>query len=393
MPPVQHIAFFELPCRGRQNLFTRNLGPRIDKRHHVLQLIAKTKSTTRLIKSGAAAHATSEDLAKQPAIHECVHRCVRCSDLNRAQRLVPEIQPLVQRLVHHLLIPKTRVDGARLFNRFALAEKEDDLAQFAGRQIDRTLNRGAGSQAGAIPATQTRTAQRRRIDQRAVTADELFAIAGHRKLLFAGPYERHAIGKLVVVRIPSEDGAFVFLEISHYMRRRLLPELAEHQLNIIRDRKSAAPLAAITQSQKRDFYRRVERSKQEQLLRDALTGMLKDGVTLSMTNRVRVRLSDRQRRWRPQRAGVFVTDVNNFAGRIAHCVIGPRRQPVLMTVDGPGKAAPGFRHQESKIRIIGDDVTPGRGCRLSLAQRGYVFPTGVSKSAHAVEKRKFRNLQ
>src|SRR5712691_575646 len=43
MPPVLHVAFFELMTTGEQNLLASNSRTAVDKRHYVLQLIAKTE--------------------------------------------------------------------------------------------------------------------------------------------------------------------------------------------------------------------------------------------------------------------------------------------------------------------------------------------------------------
>ncbi len=96
MPPVLHVAFFEL-VRGReQDLFTRDLRTAVDERHHVLQLIAKTVSAAGLIKSRARPDATRERLIQQPAVEHRVQGGVRRSHFDRAEQAHPNGPALSQ---------------------------------------------------------------------------------------------------------------------------------------------------------------------------------------------------------------------------------------------------------------------------------------------------------
>jgi len=44
MPPVLHVAFFELVLSRHHDLFARDVRTAIDERHHILQLIAEPES-------------------------------------------------------------------------------------------------------------------------------------------------------------------------------------------------------------------------------------------------------------------------------------------------------------------------------------------------------------
>src|SRR6266536_469682 len=46
MPPMLHVTLFKLMTSGDQNLFASNGGVAVNKGHHVLQLIAETKSAS-----------------------------------------------------------------------------------------------------------------------------------------------------------------------------------------------------------------------------------------------------------------------------------------------------------------------------------------------------------
>jgi hypothetical protein len=51
--------------------------------------------------------------------------------------------------------------------------------------------------------------------------------------------------------------------------------------------------------------------------------MLENCVALAVTNQITLRFANRQRRRRPEVAAVFITNVYDFARRIADGVVGP----------------------------------------------------------------------
>src|SRR5690242_259929 len=54
MPPVLNIAFYKLVSRGPKQMLTNERGLSMNHRHHILQLIAESKSAPRLIISAAS---------------------------------------------------------------------------------------------------------------------------------------------------------------------------------------------------------------------------------------------------------------------------------------------------------------------------------------------------
>ena len=74
MPPMLRIAFGELACRRHQNVFPSNLWRGVQKRHGILQLIAESESSARLIQRGPAPEPATQRLIQQPAVQEMVSR-------------------------------------------------------------------------------------------------------------------------------------------------------------------------------------------------------------------------------------------------------------------------------------------------------------------------------
>ena len=89
MPPMLHIAFLKLAGGGAQNMVAREIPPRHQERHHILQLIAKPVSAARLIKRGAGPQPAGQRLIQKPAVEHKVHRAVGRPDLDGAQVGVP----------------------------------------------------------------------------------------------------------------------------------------------------------------------------------------------------------------------------------------------------------------------------------------------------------------
>ena len=89
MPPVLHVALDELPRRGVHQLRAAEVGPHVEQRQHVLQLIAEPEGAAGLIRTAPRPDAARQRLIEQPAIDDQIERVVWRADLDRAEHLVP----------------------------------------------------------------------------------------------------------------------------------------------------------------------------------------------------------------------------------------------------------------------------------------------------------------
>ncbi len=89
VPPMLNVALAELMCRRAQKMLTRQRRFSVDKRHRVLQLVAKSECPTGLIKAGPSPKTTAQYLIQQPAVGHQVYRCVGSFHVDRAKRLLP----------------------------------------------------------------------------------------------------------------------------------------------------------------------------------------------------------------------------------------------------------------------------------------------------------------
>ena len=91
MADGSYIAFFELPGRATQQMFARQIRPRSDERHAILQLIAKSISAARLIEGRTRPDAAGQRLIQQPAIEHDVHGAVGRLDRDGVKHAAPEV--------------------------------------------------------------------------------------------------------------------------------------------------------------------------------------------------------------------------------------------------------------------------------------------------------------
>ena len=70
VPPVLDVAFDELPAGRAEQVLAREVGPREQQRHHVLQLVAEAEGAAGLVVAGAGPQPAADVLVQQPAVHQ-----------------------------------------------------------------------------------------------------------------------------------------------------------------------------------------------------------------------------------------------------------------------------------------------------------------------------------
>ena len=110
--------------------------------------------------------------------------------------------------------------------------------------------------------------------------------------------------------------------------------------------------------------------------------VLEPAVALAIADDIgKSRFTNRQRCRRPDCPVVNVAHVDHLARPIAHRIVAPGRQLVLLTVNGP-RVTSTFDGCLEAERGVGDDVDPGRWRALRRPQDGHVF----ASSAWSLEK-------
>ena len=109
-------------------------------------------------------------------------------------------------------------------------------------------------------------------------------------------------------------------------------------------------------------------------------------IAMSVSHHVLARsLANGQRRRRSTAPRVVVADVEHLARRIAHRIVRPGGEQVLLAVDGPRAARARLGHEASEVRV-GEHVDPRRRRPLPRAEDRHVLPPVGVEAAEAVEE-------
>src|ERR1700683_515508 len=136
----------------------------------------------------------------------------------------------------------------------------------------------------------------------------------------------------------------------------------------------------------RNFYGVFYRHELNQVELKAMRAVLKTSVTLSVTAQIGGRfIANGQSRCAPDFPGSFVTNVERFAGRIEHMIVGPRRKLVFMTVEGPSESRARFGNQKAE-RWVCNHIDPRLRSAQPFVQHGYIFAAVLGETANAIEK-------
>ena len=234
VPPVLYVAVLELSSRGAQQMRAghRRLG--VDERHAVLELIAESVRTARLINGGARPHPAGERLIERPPIHQRVELDRWRADLNGAEARRPRIDGRFRLGVRVFRRTAARddVSGCRLTTRGP--QQQDDVVRFARVQGDRAPQRRAGIEPGACVIGQLAERQRGRITEISVAPDERGAIAGRAGDWLADPGKGHLRSEILPEEVLREDGARRLVAPGVHLIARLFAIGAECPLHVTR---------------------------------------------------------------------------------------------------------------------------------------------------------------
>ncbi len=123
-----------------------------------------------------------------------------------------------------------------------------------------------------------------------------------------------------------------------------------------------------------------------QLLANSMTIVLEHGRTLAMAGAIRILLPNRQGRWCPQRAALFIAQIDCLRWCIAHRIVVPARQTVGLAVAAPCEPSPTLAYQRAEF-WAGHHVHP-RQWRLAAGfQVNGIFAAIGGESAQAIKVR------
>ena len=206
VPPVLHVAFDELPCRGAQQVLARKVRTRERQRHHVLQLIAKAVCAAGLVVSAARPEPAADRLIQQPAVDQRVERIVRRMHLDRVERGVPRaLEPASARPSASSTCP-WRAISRRAWSRSAPSPSRNSSVRRLSRlQHASNVKRRAGIQPRADLAVRApREPWRPAADTSPLRPMNARRSAGHGARRLARVRERDVAGELLVVGVSGQ---------------------------------------------------------------------------------------------------------------------------------------------------------------------------------------------
>src|SRR3990172_7579708 len=177
MPPMLDITLLELMRRTEEDMLTRETRVCVDESHHILQLVAETEGTPRLVVSAAGPETAHYSLVHEPAIGQEIYGLVGCLHLHCAKRVIPVLPHRFERVTRRSRTPESPHQFAGVIGIPSCSEPEDNLALLPVVKIEWNLDSGAWIQSGCYPAGETQPVHRRRIPKRAVAPDELSPVA------------------------------------------------------------------------------------------------------------------------------------------------------------------------------------------------------------------------
>ena len=120
--------------------------------HDVLQLVAKTECTARLVERGAAPQARRDQLIQKPTVGQHVQRLVGCVHLNYAERLPPKRVYGFERIALGIRPTPAAHQIARLVRGTPSSEPEHNDPRLPWGQIDVDTQRCTGVERSTNPA-------------------------------------------------------------------------------------------------------------------------------------------------------------------------------------------------------------------------------------------------
>src|SRR5208282_193345 len=232
MPPMLDTAIAKLTGRAEEQVLTKKVWLGMDKRHHVLQLVAETEGAPRLVECAPPPKTARESLVDEPAVSQDVEGLVGCFHLHRAKRVLPVLPNRFERVMGGSRFAKTTHQVVSVIFAMAYAESEDDLTLLPVCQLERNLYRGTGVQSSPRSPGHPGSSHGSRIPKRAVAAKELSPIAGHGAASIVYVEEGNPVGELRIVGVPREQCAAVGVNFGDHVHRRFRPQVAENPFHV-----------------------------------------------------------------------------------------------------------------------------------------------------------------
>ena len=202
---MQNIAFLKLMRSTVQNM--RPDPPRIivEKSHHILQLVAISNRSARLVKAGPRQDPRRHGLVKQPAIDHDIKCRIGRMDLDRAEQIIPKSGQSLECGVDGI---RRLPFGDQPFGMgfiLSLPEQKTDFRASSRFQIQMNLIGSAGIAAGFRQPFQPPAMKACRAFKIAFPAQKFLTAGGKGVQRLIGGQERRPSGKIRIPEIARQN--------------------------------------------------------------------------------------------------------------------------------------------------------------------------------------------
>src|SRR3990172_1529504 len=227
VPPVLNISLRELPACGAQDVFAGNGGQNVNKGQHVLQLIAKTIGSARLVEARAPPDPTAKRLVEQPPVQEQVHRELGRFDAQSPGQPVPPGGGSPQRLLHFDALVVSIDQTLNLGHRLGLPQETDDFGALSWGKIEDCLQGGTWIQPCSSPRREPLPLHGSWSGQGSVTSDEGGTVSRVAPWLREDRREGDPPAVVRMITIAGEHRFGLDVPAGHDVHLRILTRLAK----------------------------------------------------------------------------------------------------------------------------------------------------------------------
>ena len=226
------ISLMELTGSAAEEVLAHEARLGVDKRHHVLQLIAETEGAPWLVVSIPGPKTARYSLVQEPAIGQDVDGLVGCFHIHCAESVIPVLPDRLERFSRCSRSPEATHQVAGVIGILSYTEPEDYLPLLSVGKFERNLNSGAGIQSGPYLPGKPRPGQSSRTPKRAVTPKELSPVATYAPVRIVHIEESSPAAKLRVIWVARKERAAIRVNFGDHVHSRFRPQVAKDPFNV-----------------------------------------------------------------------------------------------------------------------------------------------------------------
>ena len=261
VPPVKDVPLFELVGRRLEDVGAGPLRRAMQEGHDVLQLIAESERTARLVEGGATEDARRQALVEEPPVEHQVHGRIRRLDADAPEQPIPERVESVPGRFDGRAFAEARHELQRFLAAARLTQHEVRLQLFAGRKLEVHLQRSAGIHTRVETPREAPPSQRFGPRVVAATAQKLGAVGGKAVHLLPRGQKRDASAEIGVPVATGENAIVGAIDLRRNVGPLLLATTPERPLGVVGRGDPPPSRQRVLEAQANDLQRSIGGTK------------------------------------------------------------------------------------------------------------------------------------